>query len=75
MHDDFEEDTSAEMTHEKPVPTTEINEVTIRSYPKTVLFYPTAFVSLIFAIVTWILPYTILGLYPALLYSWQTTIG
>ena len=41
---------------EKPAPPPTIDEVTIRSYPKTVLFYPTMFVSLILAILEWVLP-------------------
>jgi hypothetical protein len=75
MHDDFEEDTTASISEEKPAPSTEINEVTIRSYPKTVLFYPTAFLSLIFAIITWILPFTPFALDPSVLYSIQALIG
>jgi hypothetical protein len=42
----------------KPAPPRAIDEVTIRSYPKTVLFYPTMLVSLILAILEWIFPLT-----------------
>ncbi|MFX1564273.1 MAG: hypothetical protein ACFFDP_13300, partial [Promethearchaeota archaeon] len=75
MHDDFEEDTTEEIADEKLVPTKEINEVTVRSYPKTVLFYPTCFMSLIFALITWMLPLTPIALDPNLLFAVQTWLG
>jgi hypothetical protein len=50
------EEAPAKTSTEKPAPPRAIDEVTIRSYPKTVLFYPTMLVSLILAIFEWVLP-------------------
>jgi hypothetical protein len=50
------EETPAKTPAEKAPQPQAIDEVAIRSYPKTVLFYPTMLVSLILALVEWFLP-------------------
>jgi hypothetical protein len=60
MSTEKEEETPEEIPEktprEKPKQPIAIDEATIRSYPKTVLFYPTMLVSLILALIEWILP-------------------
>ena len=63
---------------EKPTPPTpEVQDVTIRSYPKTVLFYPMAFISIIIAAAIYLLAFIYLipdpNLYWRLVYT-QTFI-
>jgi hypothetical protein len=50
---------------------TEIQEVTVREYPKTVLFYPMLFVSLILALTSFLIPIFVVdpGLQISLLYT------
>lgn len=50
------EETPTKTPTEKTPEPRAIDEVTIRSYPKTVLFYPTMLVSLILALLEWLLP-------------------
>ena len=66
----------SEILPEEPVlkePVTEIQEVTVREYPKTVLFYPMLLVSLILGLVTYLLPAFIPD--PGILNSWLFTIA
>ncbi len=51
----------------------ELQEITVREYPKTVLFYPMLFFSLILGLVTYLLPAFILD--PGIRDSWLFTIA
>ena len=41
---------------EKPPRQMDVDEVTVRAYPKTMLFYPTMLLSLVLAVFTWLAP-------------------
>ncbi len=58
MSEENEEITQLPLPEEPPLPPEkiELQEVVVREYPKTVLFYPMLFISLILAIVTYLLP-------------------
>jgi hypothetical protein len=49
MSEENEEIIPIEEVEKPPLPTEEVQEVTVRSYPKSVLFYPMAFISLAIA--------------------------
>jgi len=56
MSDEYSEEVKTEEAVEERPQKAEVDEVIIRGYPKTVLFYPTMFMSLILAFVAWLAP-------------------
>ena len=69
-------DSEPTLPPEEPIvkaPPNELQEITVREYPKTVLFYPTLIVSLILGLATYLIPFFILD--PGIRDSWLFTIA
>jgi hypothetical protein len=73
MSDETWESTETPPTEMEPETKEEIQDVTVREYPKTVLFYPLIFVSLVLAIATFFVPVFILD--PIIRDTWLFTIA
>ncbi|MFX1566186.1 MAG: hypothetical protein ACFFCH_09360 [Promethearchaeota archaeon] len=71
----WESDETATVAPEETLekPSTEIQEVTVREYPKTVLFYPMLIFSLILGIINYLIPFFVID--PTLRDSWLYTIA
>lgn len=77
MSNEIEETTQPEPekpTPAPPTPISELEEVIVREYPKTILFYPMLFISLILALTNWVLGITVLPLNPTLYWNLTYTL-